>query len=61
MTAVIKDWEGLTYDGPAGLWTMRACNHQAQMPFWFVEIAKKNKYFKHAFEVPTGKTEAKNV
>lgn len=59
--AVIKAWEGLTYDGPAGLWTMRACDHQVQLPFWFVEIAKKNKYFKHAFEVPAGVAAAKDI
>jgi len=59
--AVIKAWEGLTYDGPAGLWTMRACDHQAQMPLWIVEIAKDNKFFKHAFEVPAGVAAAKDV
>ncbi len=47
--AVIKAWEGLTYDGPAGLWTMRACDHQAQMPYWHSEVVKENKFFKHAF------------
>jgi branched-chain amino acid transport system substrate-binding protein len=59
--AVIKAWEGLTYDGPAGVWTMRACDHQAQMPLWYTEIVQKTKYFKHAFEVPAGKAEAKDV
>jgi branched-chain amino acid transport system substrate-binding protein len=59
--AVIKAWEGLTYDGPAGVWTMRACDHQAQVPYWFVEIAKENKYFKHAFEIPAGMAPAKSV
>jgi len=59
--AVIKAWEGLTYDGPAGLWTMRACDHQAQMPLWIVEIAKDNKFFKHAFEVQAGVAAAKDV
>ncbi|HPK53205.1 MAG TPA: ABC transporter substrate-binding protein [Smithellaceae bacterium] len=61
VNAVIKAWEGLTYDGPAGLWTMRACDHQAQVPFWFVEIAKNNKFFKHAFEVYAGTADAKSV
>jgi len=61
VAAVIKAWEGLTYDGPAGVWTMRACDHQAQVPYWYVEIAKKNSYFKHAFEVPAGMTTAKSV
>jgi branched-chain amino acid transport system substrate-binding protein len=47
--AVIKAWEGLTYDGPAGTWVMRACDHQAQVPYWAAEIVKENKFFKHAF------------
>jgi branched-chain amino acid transport system substrate-binding protein len=61
VAAVIKAWEGLSYDGPAGVWTMRACDHQAQVPYWFTEIVAKNKYFKHAFEVPKGMTTAKAV
>jgi branched-chain amino acid transport system substrate-binding protein len=48
-SAVIKAWEGLSYDGPAGVWTMRACDHQAQVPYWSAEIVKENKFFKHAF------------
>ena len=48
-SAVIKAWEGLSYDGPAGVWTMRACDHQAQVPYWSEEIVKDNKFFKHAF------------
>jgi len=59
--AVIKAWEGLTYDGPAGLWTMRACDHQAQIPLWFTEIKKENKYFKHAFVVHAGMADPKSV
>ncbi|MFH1059168.1 MAG: ABC transporter substrate-binding protein [Pseudomonadota bacterium] len=49
---VIKAWEGLTYDGPAGKWTMRACDHQAQQPVWIAEIVAKNPYFKHAYVGP---------
>jgi len=59
--AVIKAWEGLTFDGPAGLWTMRACDHQAQVPYWVVEIVKENKFFKHAFEGPATEITAKEV
>jgi len=59
--AVIKAWEGLSYDGPAGVWTMRAQDHQTQLPFWYVEIAKKNNFFKHAFEVYAGTVSAKEV
>jgi len=61
VAAVIKAWEGLSYDGPAGVWTMRACDHQAQVPYWYTEIVKKNKYFKHAFEEPAGMISAKAV
>jgi len=61
VAAVIKAWEGLSYDGPAGVWTMRACDHQAQVPYWFTEIVAKNKYFKHAFEAPRGMATAKSV
>jgi branched-chain amino acid transport system substrate-binding protein len=49
VNTVIKAWEGLSYDGPAGVWTMRECDHQAQMPFWAAEIVIKNKFYKHAY------------
>ena len=61
VAAVIKAWEGLSYDGPAGVWTMRACDHQAQVPLWYTAIVKKTKYFNHAFEAPAGMTTAKSV
>jgi branched-chain amino acid transport system substrate-binding protein len=61
VAAVIKAWEGLSYDGPAGVWTMRACDHQAQMPFWYTEIVPKTKFFNHAFEAPAGMASAKSV
>jgi branched-chain amino acid transport system substrate-binding protein len=61
VAAVIKAWEGLSYDGPAGVWTMRACDHQAQVPYWNTEIVAKNKFFKHAFETPAGMVAAKEV
>jgi len=47
--AVIKAWEGLTYEGPAGTWYMRPCDHQAQIPVWVAEMVKESKFFKHAF------------
>ena len=59
--AVIKAWEGLTFDGPAGVWTMRACDHQAQVPYWYFEIVKKNPYFKHAYVSPATMIPAKTV
>ncbi|MBC7359724.1 MAG: ABC transporter substrate-binding protein [Desulfacinum sp.] len=46
---VIQAWEGLSYDGPAGTWTMRACDHQAQVPYWIGEIVKENPFFDHAY------------
>jgi branched-chain amino acid transport system substrate-binding protein len=61
VAAVIKAWEGLTFDGPAGLWTMRACDHQAQVPYWTAELVKDNPYFKHAFVGPATMIPAKEV
>jgi len=59
--AVVKAWEGLTYDGPAGLWTMRACDHQAQVPYWTAEVVKDNPFFKHAFVGTAAMVEAGDV
>jgi branched-chain amino acid transport system substrate-binding protein len=50
--AVRTAWEGLSYDGPAGTWTMRACDHQVQQPVWIAEIVKDNPYFSHAYVGP---------
>src|SRR5512139_1221037 len=61
VAAVIKAWEGLSYDGPAGTWTMRACDHQAQVPYWTAELVKDNPYFKHAFVGPATMISAKEV
>lgn len=47
--AVRKAWEGLTYEGPAGKWYMRPCDHQAQVPIWIAEIVKDNPFYKHAY------------
>ena len=46
---VIKAWEGLSYDEPAGVWTMEECDHQAQVPFGAAEIVKENKFYNHAY------------
>lgn len=61
VNAVIKAWEGLSYDGPAGVWTMRACDHQASLPFWGFEIVKKNPFYKHAFAGPATMIRAEDV
>jgi branched-chain amino acid transport system substrate-binding protein len=50
--AVIKAWEGLSYNGPAGTWTMRAYDHQVQMPVWIAEIVAKTPYYEHAYVGP---------
>jgi len=51
--AVIKAWEGLTFDSIAGEYYMRPCDHQVQCPVWIAEVVKENKFYKHAFvDVP---------
>ncbi|MBW2545471.1 MAG: ABC transporter substrate-binding protein [Deltaproteobacteria bacterium] len=47
--AIIDAWEGLTYEGIAGKWYMRPCDHQAQVPMWIAEIVEDNDFFKHAY------------
>jgi branched-chain amino acid transport system substrate-binding protein len=60
--AIIEAWEGLTYDGPAGLWTMRPCDHQAQVPYWYSEVVKENKFFpNHAYVGEAIQIPAKDV
>ncbi len=46
VNAVIKAWEGLSYKGTAGTMTMRACDHQAQVPIWIAEIVHQSKFMK---------------
>lgn len=58
---VIKAWEGLSYDGPAGKWTMRACDHQVQQPIWIASVVAKNPFFKHAYMGPASKVAADKV
>lgn len=48
--AVIKAWEGLAYESPAGKQYMRPYDHQNQMPIWIAEIVKENKFYKHPFD-----------
>jgi branched-chain amino acid transport system substrate-binding protein len=59
--AVIKAWEGLKFNGPAGEWVMRACDHQAQVPIWMAEFTPKSAFFKHAFVGPAKAISAKDV
>ena len=58
---VIKAWEGLKYNGPAGEWVMRACDHQAQVPIWMAEMVAKSQFFKHAFVGTAWAIPAKDV
>lgn len=58
---VIKAWEGLTYNGPAGKWYMRPCDHQAQVPIWMAKIVKNNPYFKNAYVGKATMIPAKDV
>ena len=46
VNAVIKAWEGLSYKGTGGIMTMRACDHQAQVPIWIAEIVPQSKFMK---------------
>jgi branched-chain amino acid transport system substrate-binding protein len=46
VNAVIKAWEGLSFKGVAGTWTMRPCDHQAQVPIWIAEIVPQSKFMK---------------
>ena len=59
--AVAKAWEGLTFNGPAGEWVMRPCDHQAQVPIWMAEIAPKSEFYKNAFVGPAVAIPAKEV
>lgn len=47
--AVIRSWEGLTYDGPAGKQCMRPYDHQNQIPAWIAEIVRKNTFYTHPY------------
>ena len=58
---VIAAWEGLSYDGPAGTWYMRPCDHQAQVPYWVAEIVKENKFYDHAYVGKATMVPAKDV
>ena len=46
---VIEAWEGLTYAGPAGTWTLRTFDHQTLLPIWTAEVIQDNPYFEHAY------------
>lgn len=58
---IIKAWEGLSWEGPTGRMTMRACDHQAQVPVWSFEIVKKNPFFEHSYIGPSSMVPPKDV
>ncbi len=49
---VIKAFEGLTWEGPAGTVTMRAKDHQAIQPMVIGQVVKKTKYFDFPYLKP---------
>lgn len=49
---IIKAFEGLTLEGPAGTMTMRPEDHQVQTPVVIGEFADKTKYYPHAYLKP---------
>ena len=58
---IINAWEGLSWEGPTGKMTMRACDHQAQVPVWTFEIVKENPFFDHAYIGPSSMIPEKDV
>jgi len=49
---VIKAFEGLKWEGPAGTVTMRAKDHQAVQPMVIGQVVKKTKYFNFPYMKP---------
>ena len=49
---MIKAFEGLKWEGPAGTVTMRAKDHQAIQPMVIGQVVKKTKYFDFPFTKP---------
>ena len=50
--AVIKAFEGLTWEGPVGTLTMRKEDHQNQTPVVIGEVVEKTKYYAHPYVKP---------
>ncbi len=50
--AVIKAFEGLTWEGPVGTLTMRKEDHQNQTPVVIGEVVEKTKYYDHPYVKP---------
>lgn len=58
---IINAWEGLSWEGPTGKMTMRACDHQALTPVWTFEFVKSNPFFKHVYIGPATMVPTKDV
>ena len=50
--AVIKAFEGLTWEGPVGTMTMRKEDHQNQSPVVLGEVVEKTKYYDFPYVKP---------
>jgi branched-chain amino acid transport system substrate-binding protein len=59
--AVIKAFEGLTWEGPAGTITMRSQDHQAQFPMVLGEVVESTKYFSFPYAKPIAIIPAEQV
>jgi branched-chain amino acid transport system substrate-binding protein len=49
---MIKAFEGLKWEGPAGTVTMRAKDHQAIQPIFIEQVVKKTRYFDFPYTKP---------
>jgi len=49
---IIKAFEGMKWEGPTGVVTMRAKDHQAIMPMFIGQVVKKTKYYDFPYPKP---------
>jgi len=59
--AVIRAFEDLKYNGPAGTITIRKEDHQARQPVVIGEVVEKTKYYDHPFVRPVAVIPADDV
>jgi branched-chain amino acid transport system substrate-binding protein len=58
---VMRAFEELTWEGPAGTWTMRKKDHQAQLPIVVGEVVENTKYFPFPYVKPIAIIPAEDV
>ena len=58
---VIRAFEGMTWEGPTGAWTMRKKDHQAQLPIVVGEVVGKTRYFSFPYVKPIAIISAEDV